>query len=243
MKAMVFAAGVGSRLKELTQSTPKCLVDLGDGTTMLGRVLTNLRRAGVVSVMINLHHLPDRIEEYLASHQFGLQIAFSKEEKLLGTGGGLKKAAWFFDDGKPFIVHNSDIYTDLDLRALVSYHAGHNGIGTLATMDRPTGRHLLFDGDNALVGWENKDVPPVLIKNSEQVRKAAFSGIQVLHPEIFEYMKSHDGDFSTISAYLTAAEAGEKLYSFDMSHAYWIDMGTPEKLRELQGTLKGQNGY
>ncbi len=238
MKAMVFAAGVGSRLKDLTKNTPKCLIDIGSGATMLGHVLTKLKKSGITSVIINLHHLPDAITNYLSENDFGIDVAFSEEPELLGTGGGLKKAAWFFNTDEPFIVHNSDVFSDIDLKALCSHHESSGALGTLAVMTRPTRRHLLFDETSSLIGWENSGAPATMVRESPAPRRAAFSGIQILNPRVFDYFKAHHGEFSIISAYLSAVEAGEKLESFDMSSSYWIDMGTPENLDELRKKVK-----
>lgn len=233
MRAMVFAAGVGSRLKEYTQHVPKCLVPLVDGTTMLDKVIQKLKSAGVQEIIINLFHLGNLIEEHVQKQDnYGISILFSKEEVLLGTGGGLKRAQGYLKGNEPFFVHNSDIYSDINLINLYEAHKKLSGIATLACMERPTSRYLLFNSDKKLVGWENPTASQTIDSTTIKY-KYGFSGIQVVSPDIFKYMNQLNGDFSIISAYLKAIEAQEYVYAHDIGDKFWIDMGTPEKLEEL----------
>src|SRR5437763_11036006 len=141
MKAMVLAAGLGTRLRPLTDTRPKALVEIG-GRTLLEITLERLRAYGIHEVIINVHHFAHMMVEYLkAKNSFGMQIQISREETLLDTGGGLKKAAWFFtNDARPFVLHNVDVITTIDLHEMARYHTGNRALATLAVQERPTSR-------------------------------------------------------------------------------------------------------
>src|SRR5258708_5974733 len=144
MKAMILAAGLGTRLRPLTNDRPKALVELA-GRTLLEITLTRLRSSGVTEVVVNTHHFADLVQDFLRTRDFGMRIEISPEPMLLDTGGGLKNTAWFFDDAQPFILHNFDILTNIDLAAMLRFHREENALAVLATQDRPTSRPLLFD--------------------------------------------------------------------------------------------------
>src|SRR5512137_3047768 len=157
MKAMILAAGVGSRLRPLTDGTPKALIDVG-GVPMIEHVIRRLTAAGVTEIVVNLFHLGDQIVDFLASRgNFGLRIEFTREAKLLDTGGGLKNAAWFFDDGRPFFLHNVDVLSEIDLGALLRRHRDVRALATLAVQSRPSSRRLLFDNGGRLCGRESPE--------------------------------------------------------------------------------------
>src|SRR6056297_57245 len=151
MKAMIFAAGIGSRLQPLTWEKPKALVEVG-GKTMLEHTILHLKHYGIRSIVINVHHLAGQIRQFVEQNEgFGLDIALSDEtEQLLDTGGGLKKASWFFKDEEPFIVHNVDVLSNLDLNQLYQYHLRQHALATLAVRQRESSRYLLFDSGNRL---------------------------------------------------------------------------------------------
>ena len=241
MRAMIFAAGVGSRLGSITKDLPKCLVEAG-GQTMLEHVVERLKSAGVRAIMINLHHHADQICAFVKSrNSFGIDVQFSNEETLLNTGGGLKAAQDFFSDQKDFFVHNCDVYSDIDLAVLLRAHRQHQAIATLAVMRRKSDRQLVFDQQLNLLGWRN------LLNGQEQLSSsaadtisAAFSGIQVVSPALFQTMQQQSGSFGIISSYLLAVERGQSVKGSLFDNSFWIDIGTPEKLQELQ--LRLQNG-
>lgn len=237
MKAMILAAGWGSRLGELTRHTPKCLIDVG-GKPMLQHILERLKAAGVTSVVINLFHLGDQIRDFLARDSFGLEVAFSPEPELLGTGGGIKHAKALLKDAPFFIVHNSDVYSDLSLTELVAQHQQTRALATLAVMDRPSNRPLVFDSSGRLCGWENVERGTGEVFGSDPMpMQLAFSGIQVVSTDIFNYMEDEQGEFSSITVYLKAAQARQNILAYRMDSAYWLDMGTPSKLAELRQLL------
>ncbi len=230
---MLFAAGKGTRLKPLTDQHPKCLVT-ADDTTLLEHNIQLLKMNGVTSIVINTHYLSSQITDFVNQHDFGVEIKLSPEAELLETGGGLLHAANQFRNEEAFLVCNSDIYTDLDLRALTISHLEHNNLATMAVADRKTARYLRFNDQNLLCGWENQKSGEEIAWNNDPFHPLAFNGIQVLSPRIFGFMEAFGTAFSTIPVYLKAAEAGELIQAYRMDDAFWIDIGTIEKLEELR---------
>lgn len=230
MKAMVFAAGLGTRLRPLTNDRPKALVEVG-GRTMLEITLDRLRGFGVNEIIVNTHHFADMIRDYLnAQKNFGMRIAISHEEVLLDTGGGLKKAAWFFLEGgvnEPFLVHNVDVISNIDLRRMVEFHIQRGGLATLAVQARTTGRPLLFDENGSFRGRAERD-GAVVHPGTETL---AFSGIHVISPRIFEDI-TEVGAFSIISSYVRLAAQGEKIAGFRADEYYWRDLGRPDDVEQ-----------
>jgi len=237
MKAMVLAAGLGSRLKDITTHTPKCLVEAG-GKTLLQHVLERLKSAGVTEVIINLFHLGEKVESYLAAHnQFGLTISFSREHELLGTGGGIQAAAEYFKCEDAFFVYNGDIYSTIDLNAMLRVHRERNALATLAVLDRPSSRPLLFDETYRLAGWEHvEDRRGEVFGTASDHLRLGFTGVQILSPKIFQYFTSTTPS-SSITAFMNAAKAGEEVIGYPVDGSYWIDIGTPERLTELKALL------
>jgi NDP-sugar pyrophosphorylase family protein len=243
LKAMVFAAGLGSRLGDLTKNTPKCLLTAG-GKTLLLHVLEHLKMAGVETVVINLHYLHQQIIDYLASNNnFDLEIKFSYESELLGTGGGLKFAQKYFKEDEDFIIYNSDIYCSLDLTELIAQHNKQKNLATLCVMKRETNRYLYFNQAGNLSNWSsvsnqnNREAEDLhLEKLNANDNKFAFAGIHICAGRIFKYFVD-DGNFSIIKTYLRASIAGEKLSYLDISDKYWKDIGKPETLAELRSYL------
>jgi NDP-sugar pyrophosphorylase family protein len=230
MKAMVLAAGLGTRLRPLTNDRPKALVEVA-GRTLLEITLARLKSFGVEDVIVNTHHFADLMEQYLAVHgNFGMRITISREDVLLDTGGGLKKAAWFFADSEePFFLHNVDVLSNVDLAAMARFHAGQNALATLAVQARKTSRPLLFDERGELCGRVLKGGEREMARAVERDEALAFAGIHVISPRIFNLL-NEDGVFSIIPAYLQLAAAGEKIAAFRADGAYWRDMGKPESI-------------
>lgn len=232
MKAMIFAAGIGSRLKELTRDTPKCLINVG-GKTMLEHVVDRLKGAGVTAIAINTHHHADQVTDFIKTRAyFGLEVLISHEPTLLDTGGGLKKVAPFFAGEDAFLIHNADIYSTIDLGTLVEKHRARGAIGTLAVMKRPSTRGLYFDSEHHLVGWTQQER-----KASKGQQLYSFSGISVASHELFSHM-GEEHAFSIISTYLAAAHATERVYGEVVSDDAWTDIGTPEQLEGLRTRLQ-----
>ena len=240
MKAMVLAAGLGTRLRPLTDQRPKALVEVA-GRTLLEITLSRLRSFGIREVIINVHHFADMIVQYLQTNDnFGMRIVISREEVLLDTGGGLKKAAYFFleDSGcleEPFIVHNVDVISTIDLRRMARFHTENQALATLAVKDRKTSRYLLFNERLQLCGRQAEQKTE-LLQPSEQVQALAFSGIHVISPRIFEMM-TEQGAFSIIASYLRLASQGERILAFRADEYCWRDLGRTADVRQAAQDL------
>ena len=243
MKAMILAAGLGTRLRPITDNRPKALVEIA-GRTLLEITLSRLRAFGIREVIINVHHFAGMILEYLkANDNFGMRVEVSCESVLLDTGGGLKKAAYFFleDSGRsdePFILHNVDDISTIDLRRMAQFHSENQALATLAVQDRQTSRYLLFDQQLQLCGRRStRDQKTELVRSSQQAQALAFSGIHVISPRLFAMM-NEEGVFSIITSYLNLAAHGEKILAFRADEYYWRDLGRPENVTQAALDLK-----
>lgn len=234
MKAMILAAGLGSRLRPLTDSCPKALVDI-NGVPMLEIVLQRLIKAGCRDVIVNVFHFADMVAEFLQRRNFGIRIEISQERELLNTGGGLKNAAHFFDDDQPFFLHNVDVLSNIDLNQMYRFHLQQGALATLAVQARQTSRYFLFDENHTLCGWESlSDNKKTLSKApAGELTRRAFNGIHVISPQIFPKI-SETGAFSIIQTYLRLAAEGEKILAFPMDEYYWRDVGRLEQLEEIR---------
>lgn len=232
MKAMIFAAGLGTRLKPITNDRPKALAEIR-GTPLLEITIRRLINFGFDEIIVNVHHFADKVMDFLHSkNNFGIDLQISDETgELLDTGGGLKKASWFFDDNKPFLVHNVDTLTDIDLEDYYDYHQRNNALATLLVRHRPGSRFFLFDENKNLCGWENVLTNKKIIthKTTAQLEQIAFSCLHVIHPSIFKLM-DEKGCFSIIDVYLRLAKS-HKIMGYVDDVSYWLDVGTPEKLQ------------
>jgi NDP-sugar pyrophosphorylase family protein len=261
MKAMLFAAGLGTRLRPLTNDKPKALVEV-KGVPLLEIAIRRLIHAGCREVIVNVHHFAGQVIEFLErKNHFGIHVAISHEEdSLLDTGGGLKKAAWFFNKKEPFLVCNADVLTNLDLRKFYEVHLRSHTIATLAIRHRKTSRYFLFDKNLCLQGWQNAKTGEVRtcsnaecgIRNVEfedpgsafppgdstfripysAFEQWAFSGIHVISPEIFEWMPSQDV-FSIIDVYLKVA-GHVPVKGFPHDEDFWMDVGKPAELEKAE---------
>jgi len=239
MRAMVLAAGLGTRLRPLTNDRPKALVEVG-GRTLLEITLTRLASFGVREVIINAHHFAELVIQYLKTKDnFGLQVEISREELLLDTGGGLKKASWFFlqDPSRldePFILHNVDVVSTIDLQCLLKFHNENRALATLAVQERESSRYLLFDEQGELCGRRiGRDQEPELVRSTPKLQALAFSGIHMISPRLLTEM-TEEGVFSIIATYLRLAGQGEKILAFRADEYYWRDLGKPEDLRQAE---------
>jgi NDP-sugar pyrophosphorylase family protein len=243
MRAMVLAAGLGTRLRPLTDNRPKALVELA-GRTLLELTLTRLRAFGVREVIVNVHHFADQIVEYLkANANFGMRIEVSREDVLLDTGGGLKKAAWFFlEDSaradEPFLLHNVDVISTIDFAKMVQAHKANRALATLAVQKRESSRQLLFDEHLQLCGRRaGRDSQPEIVRPSPHLEPLAFSGIHVISPHLLP-MLTEDGIFSIIAPYLRLARRGEQIRGFRTDAYYWRDLGRTEDLQHAEQDLQ-----
>jgi NDP-sugar pyrophosphorylase family protein len=257
MKAMILAAGLGTRLKPLTDTRPKALVEI-NGRTLLEITLSRLRAFGISEVIINVHHFADLVIDYLkANKNFGMRIETSREEVLLDTGGGLKKAAWFFlEDSacldEPFLLHNVDVISTIDFARMLQFHNEHHALATLAVQARETSRQLLFDDHLQLRGRRTgRDPAPEIVRpippqstqtlescHPERSEGSAFSSHSPLatrHSPLLEALA-----FSGIHSYLRLAAQGQKILAFRADEYYWCDLGRPADLAQAaEGMKKG----
>jgi mannose-1-phosphate guanylyltransferase len=237
MKAMILAAGLGTRLRPLTDNRPKALVEVA-GRTLLEIALSRLRRFGVREVIINVHHFADMVVEYLQKNDnFAMRIEVSHEEVLLDTGGGLKKASWFFlenSSSEPFLLHNVDVISTIDLGRMLKFHKENQALATLAVQDRDTSRYLLFDEQNQLCGRRaGHNGKPELIRSLPKMQALAFSGIHVISPRLLPLI-TEEGVFSIINSYLRLAAQGERILAFRADEYYWRDLGKPENIGQAE---------
>jgi NDP-sugar pyrophosphorylase family protein len=243
MKAMILAAGLGTRLRPLTDGRPKALVAIA-GRTMIEIALTRLRAAGVTSVIVNAHHFADQIESFLKGREdWRIRIEVSREAEPLDTGGGLMHAAWFFlepcsksgpDCNAPFIVHNVDVISSIDLARMIRTHLEGNALVTLAVAARQSSRQLIFDENGQLCGRRaGRCAPPETVRPARQTCDLAFAGIHVISPRIFSLMHER-GAFSIIDEYLRLAAEGEKIAAFRADEYYWRDLGRVESISAVE---------
>jgi NDP-sugar pyrophosphorylase family protein len=238
MKAMILAAGLGTRLQPLTLTKPKALVEV-NGAPMLELVIRKLIREGFDDIIINVHHFADQIVGFLKAHQnFNISITISDEsDLLLDTGGGILKARRFFNDGKPFLVHNVDILSEINLKALYNFHTKYHPLATLAVKDRRTSRSLLINKDHELCGWKNNQSGETIIvkKPEEELIPIAFSAIHVISPEIFPLI-SEQGVFSIRDVYLRLARV-HPILTWRHDQDLWFDVGNIANLKEAEKYL------
>ena len=241
MKALIFAAGLGTRLRPITDTMPKALVPVG-GVPMLQRVLCKLRDAGIDSFVVNVHHFAEQIEGFLADHDFGVPVAISREEREpLETGGGIRHAAPLLasPEGR-FLVHNVDILSNLDIRWLLAQDDPAN-LATLLLIDAPADRYLLFDEEMRLVGWTNVrtgEVKSPFLPDFDpaRYRRYSFCGIHIVSEAVFEKMAAWPEKFSIIDFYLSECAAGS-IRGVVAPELRLIDIGSPEKLAEANNSV------
>lgn len=242
---MIFAAGLGTRLKPLTDTCPKALVKVG-GKPMLQHTIEHLIKHGFDQVIVNIHYLGNQIKDFLQQHNnFGIRIEISDEtNEILETGGGLLKAQHFFDDAKPFLLCNADVFTNINLIAFYKYHQENKALATLAVRNRKSSRYLLFDDNDILFGWENiktnaVNIPrkiPAEIKQqlapheTYPLHEFAFSGYHIISPDIFKH-QTRSGVFSMTDWYLDIC-AQQTILAYHHDDDIWIDIGSPEQLQK-----------
>jgi len=236
MKAMVLAAGLGTRLRPLTDDRPKALVEIA-GRTLLEITLTRLKSFGVSEAIVNIHHFSDMVIAYLKGNDnFGMRIELSREDILLDTGGGLKKASWFFQensggDAEPFFLHNVDVLSSIDLALLLQSHKENRSLVTVAVQKRTSSRQLLFDEDGQLCGRvAGRGREEEIVRPAQTLEPLAFSGIHVISPRLLPMM-TENAVFSIIDTYLRLSGQGEKITAFRVDKYYWRDLGKPQSVR------------
>jgi NDP-sugar pyrophosphorylase family protein len=240
---MILAAGLGTRLRPLTDDRPKALVEVA-GRTLLEITLTRLRSAGIHDVIINVHHFAGMMVDYLdANRNFGMNVEISSEEILLDTGGGLKQASGFFlkhsaGTNDPFLLHNVDVMSSIDLSRMLQFHDRNGALATLAVQDRTTSRYLLFDENGELCGrGAGTKSEPELRRNARQIQALAFCGVHIISSRFLRLL-TEQGTFSIIEPYLRLAAVGEKIVGFRADDYYWRDLGRPENIAQAAEDLR-----
>lgn len=241
MKAMIFAAGLGTRLRPLTDSIPKAMVPVS-GVPMLQRVIENCKAHGIDEIVINVHYLPKIITYFLKENKnFGIQIHVSDEsEEILETGGGLLKAKHWLEGNEPFLVCNADVLTNLNITDFFAEHRQSRRLATLAVRNRDSSRQLLFDATGRLCGRSNKKTHTLELKyptDPENISEYAFSGYHIIEPEIFQLV-TRSGKFSITDWYLDLC-AEQDILAYVHNNDVWIDIGSMEKLQEAEKAVSG----
>jgi len=235
MKAMIFAAGLGTRLSNETSDKPKALVDVG-GKPLLQRAIEKLKSEGITEIVVNVHHFSELVISFIKENDFGIPIHISDEtEKLLDTGGGLKKAAHHFVGDEPILIYNVDILSNLNLQNLVKSHLQSKALVTVAVRIRETQRYYKFDSEMILVGWLNKKTGETKVSIPEKYENAtamAYSGFHIIQPEIFSLMPETN-KFSVTDFYLELAKT-HLIKGFVDDSDLWMDVGKPEQLEEAR---------
>ncbi len=237
MKAFILAAGLGTRLYPYTSNRPKALVEL-NGITLLERAIRKVSELQLSEIVINIHHFGDKIIDFLKEKQnFNLPIVISDErDQLLDTGGAILKAHHLLGDEEPFLVYNVDILSSMDLAALLACHNEKGGLATMAVRERVTDRYLVFNQEMLLSGWRNtKTGEEILVRKEDSLKNLAFSGIQLIQPEIFSKI-TESGKFSVIPMYLRLAKR-ESIYGYHDTSKHWMDLGKPDQLGKAKNII------
>ena len=245
MKAMIFAAGLGTRLKPLTNTMPKALVPILK-KPLLEHVIEKLKGAGFDEIIINIHHFGEQIIEFIeAKESFGIKIKFSDERKrLLDTGGAIKKASWFFDKDEPILIHNVDILSNIDIEEVYNQHIKRKSLATLVVSNRDTARYLLFDKKDNLKGWINKKTSktksPIEDFNPSNYRELAFSGIHVISAKgLVNEMDRFPDKFSIIDFYLSLCNRAN-IKAYLSNEKSMIDVGKLDSLKSAEEFMNQQ---
>lgn len=236
---MILAAGLGTRLKPFTDHHPKALV-MVNGQTLLQRNIDYLYQHGITEIIVNVHHFADQIIHHLQTSKFPspLRIEISNEvDEVLETGGGLKKASWFFDDQQSFVLMNVDILTNLNLKQVIDAHRSNSAVATLAVSERSSSRCFLFDENMTLCGWRNRNTGEERITQTRaHYLDYSFSGIHVIDPAIFSFIKQ-EGKFSMVDVYLDLA-AAHTIKGYDHTGCEVLDVGKPESVIKAEEMFK-----
>jgi len=237
MKAMIFAAGLGTRLRPWTDTKPKALIEYKQ-ITLLERVIIKLKNSGFNQIVINVHHFAEQIVDFVKSkNYFDCEIVFSDEsDLLLDTGGGLKKTSFYLKNKDSFLVYNVDILSEINLKDFYDNHLKNNALATLAVQERQTSRVLFFDSDNYLCSWKNFKTEEEKISRHTNLKTKyfAFSGLHIISPQIFELI-TEEGKFSIIDLYLRLAKTNK--ISYYLESEIWRDMGKKENYTVIDNNL------
>jgi mannose-1-phosphate guanylyltransferase len=237
---MILAAGLGTRLRPITDTRPKALVEVA-GHALIEITLRRMQRFGIREVIVNVHHFADLVVDYLGKNDnFGMRIEISREDDLLDTGGGLKKAAWFFlRDGSDdsFLLHNVDVLSTIDLQRMLRFHREHSALATLAVQKRDTSRYLMFDDNSQLRGRGTRGEVKQKLSSAGNFEALAFSGVHLISPRLLSMM-TEQGAFSVIETYVRLAARGERVLAFRADDYYWRDLGKLENVAQAEEDVR-----
>ena len=238
MKAILFAAGLGTRIQKISEGKPKALVVL-NGKTLLELAINLLSENGIEEVIVNIHHQSEMMKKFILETVFPIKVSISDEtDLLLDTGGGLLKAKYFFSDEDNFLVYNVDVITNIDLQKMLEYHKNTNAIATLAVRNRETSRYLLFNKENKMIGWENINTKEQILHSQEDFYQLAFSGIHILSTQIFDLLeKENNKVFSITKSYIRLSK-DFRINGYVHNQDYWFDVGKPESYKEASDFLE-----
>lgn len=223
-KAMILAAGFGTRLRPLTDNTPKALVEY-EGEPMIRRVIRKLESGGIEEIVINTHHHADKMKEYFSLNSFDAKITLIHESEILGTGGAIKNAKKELAGADYFLIYNADVDSDMSIAEMMQYHIKHKSMATLAVMNRETKRPLIVGDHDRIIGRTADGKELIYSQKYEHSKRAAFSGIHIISSEIFELFPSKD-NFDIVLFYMDAISRGKSIGAFDISGYSWKDLGT-----------------
>ena len=238
MKAMILAAGLGTRLKPFTDKHPKALAVV-NGKTLLQRNIEYLSSQGIKDVIVNVHHFADQIIDLIKKNNaFGSHVTISDEtDRVLETGGGLMKAKDFFSDGQSFVLLNVDILTNMNINKMIEYHSSSKALSTLCVSQRRTSRYFLFDEDDNLCGWRNVNTNlETIVRSATAYFEKAFWGVHVISPQIFDLVK-REGKFSIVDAYMDLCKS-QLIKAYDDERSNFIDVGKPESIALAEKMFK-----
>ena len=237
MKAIVFAAGLGTRIQGISKGKPKALVEFR-GKTLLELAIDFLSKNGIEEAIVNIHHQSEMMRKFISETKFPIPISISDEtEMLLDTGGGLLKAKSFFRDEDDFLVYNVDVISNIDIQKMYKSHKASNAISTLAVRNRATSRYLLFNKENKMIGWENVNTNEQIIYSNENYLQLAFSGIHILSTKIFDLLEQEQQQkFSITKSYIRLSK-DYFISGYVHDSDYWFDVGKPESYAEASDFL------
>lgn len=227
-KAMILAAGFGTRLKPHTDSIPKALVPY-KGKPMIQHVIEKLKSAGIEDIVVNTHYLYKQVEEFFANNDFGVKITLSHEQEILETGGGIKNARKLLEESDNFLVYNTDVDCGIDINLLYEFHIRTNPIASLAVNERKTSRPLLFDTGGNLCGRIIEGKKYIYNDGNGELSEKAFCGIHIISGKIFGLFPA-ESKFDIISFYMNLVKDGGKISGYDIGDCLWKDLGKPENL-------------
>lgn len=227
-KAMILAAGFGTRLMPLTEKIPKALIK-HKGKPMMENVILKLINSGISEIIINTHYLSQQVENYFNENKFGVTVKLIHEDKILGTGGAIKNARIYLEDEEDFLVYNVDVDCQIDLNNFYAFHKSADSLASLAVKKRNTARPLIIDDNNNLAGRTVDGRDTIFTDKTLQLSKTAFCGIHIISSEIFNFFPS-ENNFDIMPVYVSALKNGKIIKCFDIGDIFWQDLGKPENL-------------